>query len=155
MINSNTFHPSDPNVNSSQILAPWSPQDMLEITLNEPDDFLKVRETLTRIGVASKKEVNTLYQSCHLLHKRGYYFIVHFKEMFMLDGKPSDFSMDDLGRRNTIAQLLSDWGLLHIVKPASITAKSSLKNIKIISHKDKNQWKLIPKYQIGNIKKSK
>jgi hypothetical protein len=128
---------------------------MLEVTLNEPDDFLKVRETLTRIGVASKKETNTLYQSCLLLHKQGHYFIVHFKEMFMLDGKPSDFSIDDLGRRNTIAQLLSDWGLLNILHPHKIIERASLRNIKIISHKDKANWNLQTKYTIGNVKKIK
>jgi hypothetical protein len=144
---------ADPNLDTKDVLAPWSPQDMLEITLNEPDDFLKVRETLTRIGVASKKDVNTLYQSCHILHKQGRYVIVHFKELFMLDGKPSDFSLDDLGRRNTIAQLLSDWGLLTIVNPLKMTEKSSLRQIKIISHKDKADWNLVPKYQIGNVKK--
>lgn len=138
---------------AESILAPWCAQDMLEITLNEPDDFLKVRETLTRIGVASKKETNTLYQSCLLLHKQGRYFLVHFKEMFMLDGKPSDFTIDDLGRRNTIAQLLSDWGLLNIVHPARLVEKTTLRNIKIISHKDKSEWNLVPKYQIGQVKK--
>lgn len=134
-------------------LAPWSPQTMLEITINEPDDFLKIRETLTRIGVASKREVNTLYQSCLILHKQGKYFLVHFKEMFMLDGKPSDFTIDDLGRRNTIAQLLSDWGLLTIVNPMKMVEKSTLRQIKIISHKDKGNWNLVPKYQIGNVKR--
>lgn len=143
------------NIHHAELLAPWSPQDMLEVTLNEPDDFLKVRETLTRIGVASKKEINTLWQSCHILHKQGHYFIVHFKELFMLDGKPSDFRIDDLGRRNTIAQLLSDWGLIHIVKPQTMTEKSTLRQIKIISHKDKSQWNLIAKYSIGQVKKAK
>jgi hypothetical protein len=143
------------NICHAELLAPWSAQDMLEVTLNEPDDFLKVRETLTRIGVASKKEINTLWQSCHILHKQGRYVIVHFKELFMLDGKPSDFTIDDLGRRNTITQLLSDWGLLTIVNPSKMTEKSSLRQIKIISHKDKAQWNLIPKYQIGQVKKRK
>ena len=143
------------NICHAELLAPWSAQDMLEVTLNEPDDFLKVRETLTRIGVASKKEINTLWQSCHILHKQGRYVIVHFKELFMLDGKPSDFTIDDLGRRNTITQLLSDWGLLTIVNPSKMTEKSSLRQIKLISHNDKAQWNLIPKYQIGQVKKRK
>ena len=143
------------NASRAESLAPWSPQDMLEVTLNEPDDFLKVRETLTRIGVASKKEINTLWQSCHILHKQGRYFIVHFKELFMLDGKPSDFTIDDLGRRNTISQLLSDWGLIHVVKSQAMTEKSTLRQIKIISHKDKAQWNLVAKYSIGQVKKAK
>ena len=125
---------------------------MLEITLNEPDDFLKVRETLTRIGVASKKEHNTLFQSCHILHKQGRYFIVHFKELFMLDGKPSNFSDDDTARRNTIVTLLSDWGLLTIVDELQIELKTSLRQIKIISHRDKREWDLQSKYSIGNVK---
>jgi len=143
------------NASRAESLAPWSPQDMLEVTLNEPDDFLKVRETLTRIGVASKKEINTLWQSCHILHKQGRYFIVHFKELFMLDGKPSDFTIDDLGRRNTISQLLSDWGLVHVVKSQAMSEKSTLRQIKIISHKDKAQWNLVAKYSIGQVKKAK
>jgi hypothetical protein len=143
------------NASRAESLAPWSPQDMLEVTLNEPDDFLKVRETLTRIGVASKKEINTLWQSCHILHKQGRYFIVHFKELFMLDGKPSDFTIDDLGRRNTISQLLSDWGLVHVVKSQAMIEKSTLRQIKIISHKDKAQWNLVAKYSIGQVKKAK
>jgi len=137
----------------SEGLAPWTPQTMLEVVFDEPDDFLKIRETLTRIGVASQREVNTLYQSCHILHKQGRYVIVHFKELFMLDGKPSDFSIDDLGRRNTIAQLLSDWGLLTIVKPSEMQQRSSLRQIKIISHKEKSDWSLIPKYKIGCVKR--
>ena len=131
----------------------WTPSDMLEVILNEPDDFLKIKETLTRIGVASKKEHNTLFQSCHILHKQGRYFIVHFKELFMLDGKPSNFSEDDIGRRNTIATLLSDWGLLTIVDELQAQIKTSLRQIKIISHRDKNEWNLESKYSIGNIRK--
>lgn len=130
----------------------WSPDKMLEITLNSPDDFLKIRETLSRIGIPSKKVHNTLYQSCHILHKQGRYFIVHFKELFLLDGKPSNFTSDDLSRRNTIAVLLSDWGLLNIVKPVT-GEKASLRSIKIISHKDKANWVLQQKYTIGNVKK--
>jgi len=139
-----------PSLNSE--LVEWAPALMLEISLNEPDDFLKVRETLSRIGVASQKEQNTLYQSCHILHKQGRYFLVHFKELFMLDGKSSNFSRDDLGRRNTIGILLSDWGLLGLVNASSITEKASLRQIKIISHKDKANWKLETKYTIGNVK---
>jgi hypothetical protein len=131
----------------------WSPSNMLEVILNEPDDFLKIKETLTRIGVSSKKEHNTLFQSCHILHKQGRYFIVHFKELFLLDGKPSNFNEDDLSRRNTIATLLSDWGLLEIVRPSEASPKTTLRSIKIISHKDKSEWNLESKYSIGNVKK--
>tara|TARA_R100000278_G_C5360011_1_gene125010 strand:- start:105 stop:524 length:420 start_codon:yes stop_codon:yes gene_type:complete len=134
-------------------LIDWEPSDMLEVTLNEPDDFLKIKETLTRIGVSSKKDHNTLFQSCHILHKQGRYFIVHFKELFMLDGKPSNFSEDDLARRNTIATLLSDWGLLGIVDLSKTGVKTSLRQIKIISHRDKREWNLESKYSIGNVKK--
>ena len=130
----------------------WQPSDMLEVLLNEPDDFLKIKETLTRIGVASKKEHNTLYQSCHILHKQGRYFIVHFKELFMLDGKPSNYTEDDDARKNTIATLLSDWGLLNIVDELQIKNKTSLRQIKIISHRDKGEWNLESKYSIGNVK---
>jgi hypothetical protein len=131
----------------------WTPSNMLEVILNEPDDFLKIKETLTRIGVASKKDHNTLFQSCHILHKQGRYFIVHFKELFMLDGKPSNFTEDDIGRRNTIATLLSDWGLLTIVDELQAEVKTSLRQIKIISHRDKVEWNLESKYSIGNVKK--
>ena len=129
-------------------IVQWTPGDMLEVTLNEPDDFLKVRETLTRIGVASRKE-KKLYQSCHILHKQGRYFIVHFKELFMLDGKKANLELTDIERRNTIATLLSDWGLVDPVKgtPAPV---APLRLIKIISFKEKNQWELCPKYNIGN-----
>lgn len=126
----------------------WTPATMLEITLNEPDDFLKVRETLTRIGVASRKE-NKLFQSCHILHKQGRYFIVHFKELFLLDGKKSNLEMNDIARRNTIATLLSDWGLVNIVSK-DIGELAQLRQIKIIPYKDKNNWELVPKYNIGN-----
>ena len=125
---------------------------MLEVTLNEPDDFLKIKETLTRIGVSSKKEHNTLFQSCHILHKQGRYFIVHFKELFMLDGKPSNYTEDDLARKNTIATLLSDWGLLGIVDMAKTEVKTSLRQIKIIPHREKSDWNLESKYSIGNVK---
>lgn len=122
---------------------------MLEITIKEPDDFLKVRETLTRIGVASRKE-KKLYQSCHILHKQGRYFIVHFKELFMLDGKKSNFEESDILRRNTIATLLSDWGLIEIVDPSKVAECAPMRQIKIIPHKEKSEWELCPKYSIGN-----
>ena len=126
----------------------WSPAEMLEVTLNEPDDFLKVRETLTRIGVASRKD-HKLYQSCHILHKQGRYFIVHFKELFMLDGKKSNLEENDVARRNTIATLLSDWGLIDFVRKEELLV-APLRQIKIISYRDKDQWELCPKYNIGN-----
>jgi hypothetical protein len=126
----------------------WNPALMLEITLNEPDDFLKVRETLTRIGVASRKD-QKLFQSCHILHKQGRYFIVHFKELFMLDGKKANLEENDLARRNTIATLLSDWGLIEFVKKDELKV-APLRQIKIISYKDKDKWELCPKYNIGN-----
>ena len=124
---------------------------MLEVTLNEPDDFLKVRETLTRIGVASRKD-NILYQSCHILHKQGRYFITHFKELFLLDGKPSNLLENDLERRNTVATLLSDWGLITIVNNDQASNKAPLRQIKIISYKYKDKWQLCPKYNIGTNK---
>jgi len=127
----------------------WTPAMMLEINLNEPDDFLKVRETLTRIGVASRKE-NKLFQSCHILHKQGRYFIVHFKELFLLDGKPSNLVENDLKRRNTIVTLLSDWGLVEPVNPEQLSSVAPLRQIKIISYRDKGNWELQPKYNIGN-----
>ena len=129
----------------------WSPADMLEITLNEPDDFLKVRETLTRIGVASRKE-KKLFQSCHILHKQGRYFIVHFKELFLLDGKKSNLELSDLQRRNSIATLLSDWGLIQIVDSEMTKDCAPLRQIKIIGFKEKSEWELCPKYNIGNNK---
>jgi hypothetical protein len=125
-------------------------KDLFEVTLAEKDDFLKVRETLTRIGVASKKD-KTLYQSCHILHKRGQYYIVHFKELFALDGKPTDISENDLSRRNAIVNLLEDWGLLTIVdkKQTETPEPIFLSQVKIISHKEKSEWRLTPKYNIG------
>lgn len=126
----------------------WAPTDMLEVTLNEPDDFLKVRETLTRIGVASRKE-KKLYQSCHILHKQGRYFIVHFKELFMLDGKKANLELSDIQRRNTIATLMSDWGLVEIQSAANLDC-APLRLIKILPYKEKDQWELCPKYNIGN-----
>lgn len=133
----------------------WTPDSMLEVVLSEPDDFLKIKETLTRIGISSKREHNTLFQSCHILHKQGRYFIVHFKELFMLDGKPANFSLDDLARRNTITTLLSDWGLLDIVDESACEEKTSMRAIKIISHRDKKEWTLESKYDIGNTKSYK
>ena len=130
-------------------IVEWNPNDMLEVSLNEPDDFLKIRETLTRIGVASRKD-NKLYQSCHILHKQGRYFIVHFKELFLLDGKKSNLEENDIARRNTIATLMSDWGLLSIDNKNNAQPVAPLRQIKIISFKDKDQWELCPKYNIGN-----
>lgn len=127
----------------------WNPSKMLEVTLNEPDDFLKVRETLTRIGVASRKD-KKLFQSCHILHKQGRYFIVHFKELFLLDGKKSNLEENDVARRNTIATLMSDWGLISIENRDKAQPLAPLRQIKIISFKDKDQWELCPKYNIGN-----
>ena len=129
----------------------WSPDSMLEITLSEPDDFLKVRETLTRIGVASRKD-NKLFQSCHILHKQGRYFIVHFKELFLLDGKPSNLLENDIQRRNTIATLLSDWGLVTLLEPSRAKDTAPLRQIKVIPFKEKSEWELCPKYNIGNTK---
>tara|TARA_R110000824_G_scaffold362058_2_gene549984 strand:- start:79 stop:486 length:408 start_codon:yes stop_codon:yes gene_type:complete len=128
----------------------WNPDLMLEIKLSEPDDFLKVRETLSRIGIASRKE-RKLYQSCHILHKQGRYFLVHFKELFALDGKPSNISINDVQRRNTIATLLSDWGLVEIMGNAE--DKAPLSQIKVLTYKEKNEWLLETKYNIGNKKK--
>ena len=126
----------------------WSPEQMLEVTLKQPDDFLKIRETLSRIGVASRKD-KTLFQSCHILHKQGKYYIVHFKELFALDGKFSNFSENDLERRNTIAQLLSDWGLITILNKEHAENKAPLSQIKVLAFKDKNDWDLQAKYNIG------
>ena len=129
----------------------WSATDMVEVRLKQPDDFLKVRETLTRIGVASRSD-KKLYQSCHILHKQGKYYIVHFKELFLLDGKNSDFSENDLQRRNRITKLLSDWGLVEILDEEQINNIASVSQIKILPHKEKNEWTLVPKYSIGSKK---
>ena len=127
----------------------WSQDQMIEVTLNEPDDFLKVRETLTRIGVASRKE-KELFQSCHILHKRGKYYIVHFKELFKLDGKQSNFDESDIARRNTIVDLLRQWSLVKVLDPKRIEEpRAPLSQIKVIPYKEKNQWKLTQKYSIG------
>ena len=132
-----------------QTIVEWSPATMLEVTLNEPDDFLKVRETLTRIGVASRKD-KKLFQSCHILHKQGRYFIVHFKELFLLDGKKANLEENDVARRNTITTLMSDWGLVEIQNNKEAKPLAPLRQIKIIPFKEKDQWELCPKYNIGN-----
>ena len=129
----------------------WSPEQMVEVTLRQPDDFLKVRETLTRIGVASRKE-KKLFQSCHILHKKGKYYIVHFKELFALDGKRANLFINDVQRRNRIAQLLSDWGLVNVVSTSAIEDAAPLSQIKVLSYKDKSEWTLESKYNIGKKK---
>ena len=131
----------------------WSTDQMLEITLNEPDDILKVRETLTRIGVASRKE-KKIYQSCHILHKQGRYYIVHFKELFALDGKHANLTQNDVQRRNRIIQLLSDWGLITIMNVSKITDIAPLNQIKVLAYKEKHEWILETKYNIGKKKKT-
>ena len=130
----------------------WTPEQMVEVVLNEPDDFLKVRETLTRIGVASRKE-KKIYQSCHILHKQGRYFLVHFKELFALDGKHANLTVNDVQRRNRIAQLLADWGLIGIVYATKIQDIAPLNQIKVLAYKDKQDWILETKYNIGAKKK--
>lgn len=130
-------------------IVEWTPSAMLEVTLNEPDDFLKVRETLTRIGVASRKD-KKLYQSCHILHKQGRYFIVHFKELFLLDGKKSNLEENDIARRNTIATLMSDWGLITIESSERSSPLAPMRQIKIIPYREKTEWDLCPKYNIGS-----
>ena len=131
-------------------IVEWTPSSMLEVILNEPDDFLKVRETLTRIGVASRKD-KKLYQSCHILHKQGRYFIVHFKELFLLDGKKSNLEENDIARRNTIAQLMSDWGLITIDNGSgAVEPLAPMRQIKIIPYREKQEWELCPKYNIGS-----
>ena len=130
----------------------WSSDQMIEISLGEPDDFLKVRETLTRIGVASRKE-KKIYQSCHILHKKGRYFIVHFKELFALDGKHANLTQNDVQRRNRIVQLLADWGLVDIMNVEKIQDVAPLNQIKVLSYKDKGDWILETKYNIGSKKK--
>ena len=129
----------------------WTEQSMIEVALKEPDDFLKVRETLTRIGVATRKE-KKIYQSCHILHKRGKYYIVHFKELFALDGKQTNLSINDVQRRNRIASLLSDWGLLSIITTDKIDTIAPLNQIKVLSFKEKGEWILESKYNIGKKK---
>jgi len=130
----------------------WSPDKMVEVLLNEPDDFLKVRETLTRIGVASRKE-KKIYQSCHILHKQGKYYLVHFKELFALDGKPANLTVNDVQRRNRITQLLADWGLVNVVNAEKIQDIAPLNQIKVLPYRDKQDWILETKYNIGTKKK--
>ena len=137
--------------NTVEPTVEWSQDQMVEVLLNEPDDFLKVRETLTRIGVASRKE-KKLYQSCHILHKQGRYFIVHFKELFALDGKKANLSTNDVQRRNRIVQLLSDWGLISISAKETIADVAPLSQIKVLSYKEKGDWTLESKYNIGKKK---
>ena len=134
-------------------IVSWDPSHMIEVFLSEPDDFLKVRETLTRIGVASRKE-KKIYQSCHILHKQGRYFIVHFKELFALDGKHTTITLNDIQRRNRIVKLLSDWNLIEVSEGVDITDVAPLNQIKVLSYKDKEDWILEPKYNIGNVKRS-
>lgn len=129
----------------------WSPEEMLEVRLNEPDDFLKVRETLSRIGVASRKD-KTLFQSCHILHKQGKYYIVHFKELFALDGKKANLSLNDVQRRNRIVQLLGDWGLVSVNSKEGIADVAPLSQIKVLAYKEKGDWTLESKYNIGKKK---
>ena len=136
---------------TDDIVIQWQQSDMVEISLAEPDDFLKVRETLTRIGVASRKE-KKIYQSCHILHKQGRYYIVHFKELFALDGKHTNLSLNDVQRRNRIIQLLSDWGLITVVQPDKITDVAPLNQIKVLAFKEKEEWTLESKYNIGRKK---
>ena len=138
---------------ASEIEIPWKQSDMVEVTLGEPDDFLKVRETLTRIGVASRKE-KKLYQSCHILHKQGKYYIVHFKELFALDGKKANLSLNDVQRRNRIVQLLGDWGLVSINSKESIADVAPLSQIKVLAYRDKGDWTLESKYNIGKKKET-
>ena len=137
---------------SDVIFYDWTPESMLEVSLPTPDNFLKVKETLTRIGVASKKE-KKLYQSAHILHKQGRYFIVHFKELFILDDNDSNITVNDVDRRNAIAILLEDWGLLKLLQRPNTNTQSILSQIKIVSYKEKSEWELIPKYQIGTKKR--
>ncbi len=136
---------------SVELEVKWAPDQMVEVTLNEPDDFLKVRETLTRIGVASRKE-KKLYQSCHILHKQGRYYIVHFKELFALDGKKANLFENDVQRRNRVTQLLQDWGLVNIVESSKVQDSAPLSQIKVLSYKDKGDWTLESKYNIGKKK---
>ena len=126
----------------------WSPEQMLEVTLKQPDDFLKIRETLSRIGVASRKD-KTLFQSCHILHKQGKYYITHFKELFALDGKNSTLTENDIQRRNTITLLLQDWSLIEVVNPSLVENKAPLSQIKVLPFKEKSEWNMVAKYNIG------
>ena len=137
--------------NISELKVNWNSDMMIEVSLSEPDDFLKVRETLTRIGVASRKE-KKLYQSCHILHKQGRYYIVHFKELFALDGKYANLTVNDIQRRNRIIKLISDWGLVNVINPELVTDIAPLNQIKVLAYKEKNDWVLEQKYSIGKKK---
>jgi len=137
--------------NISELKVNWNSDMMIEVSLSEPDDFLKVRETLTRIGVASRKE-KKLYQSCHILHKQGRYYIVHFKELFALDGKHANLTVNDIQRRNRIIKLISDWGLVNVINPELVTDIAPLNQIKVLAYKEKNDWVLEQKYSIGKKK---
>lgn len=130
------------------ILYDWSIEKMVEIKLNQPDDFLKIKETLTRIGIASKKD-KTLYQTCNILHKRSKYYIIHFKEIFNIEGKPSTLTLEDVARRNQIISLLDDWGLCQVVNYDMITTRSSMSSIKVVPYRERDQWNLVSKYTLG------
>lgn len=132
----------------NEILYDWSIDKMIEITLTKPDDFLKIKETLTRIGIASKKQ-KVLVQSCHILHKKGKYYIVHFKECFLLDGKQSDMTLEDVARRNKIIALLADWKLCNVVTPTMVGNQAAMSSIKVVSHKERAEWTLISKFRLG------
>ena len=138
-------------IQNEDILYDWAIDKMVEIKLQKPDDFLKIKETLTRIGIASKKE-KKLYQTCHVLHKRGKYYIIHFKEIFNIEGRPSTLTLDDVARRNRIAALVEDWGLCTIVNPEMILNKSSMSSIKVVPYKERSQYTLISKYTLGKKK---
>lgn len=142
------------SANAFDMLYEWEPGKMLEVVLVKPDDFLKIRETLTRIGISSKKPDTsgkyTLIQSCHLLHKKGKYYIVHFKELFQLDGRESDLTISDVERRNLIASLLVEWGLAKLAENNSITMKAHMSSVRIVPYKEKSKWNLVSKYSIGN-----
>lgn len=135
-------------IQNENILYDWSIDKMVEVKLNQPDDFLKIKETLTRIGIASKKD-KTLYQTCHILHKRSKYYIISFKEIFNIEGKPSTLTLEDVARRNRIVSLLDDWGLCQVVTPDLITNKSSMSSIKVVPYREKDAWNLVSKYQLG------
>ena len=139
------------NSDTTSFIMNWDAGMMIEVLLKHPDDFLKVRETLTRIGVASRTE-KTLYQSCHILHKQGRYFIVHFKELFLLDGKSANFTDNDILRRNRIAKLISDWGLVELVTPSQVEQVCTINQVKILPYRQKGEWQLVPKYSIGSKK---
>ena len=135
-------------IQNENILYDWSIDKMVEVKLNQPDDFLKIKETLTRIGIASKKD-KTLYQTCHILHKKSKYYIISFKEIFNIEGKPSTLTLEDVARRNRIVSLLDDWGLCQVLDPELIANKASMSSIKVVPYREKDTWTLISKYQLG------